>query len=389
MNFGNNDMKILNRIWLAASVLILCAACDKAQDTDFLCEPTTEIGKTFVDKCQEVARVFKDTSFVVAVGVEETDLHLQTMEGYVQQICILRIDTNTPGLKVKVAMPYNSNSISDGWRKQTLTDMAAAMDKSRARVVGMINGDFWNINTPINPRGPVHRGGTIVSSAWDYNPNVEQQALSFVGVGFDNKMVIAERAKYEEMKTSLKECTGAGLILLSNGHFSGTEWVARDPRTAIGYTDDGIVYFLTADGRRTFGAAGLTYKEMAYMFQSLGCSGAANLDGGGSAQFMVRHPIAQVFQIRNNEKNNIDTSDGSAAYWRSVLFGLRIGERACCGAGADIHNPCLRSIRMYCNHFRSEFRCGTVCKQGLYGRKRGTGRVFFQEQNPDSDPGTC
>ena len=74
-------MKILNRIWLAASVLILSAACDKAQGTDFLYEPTTEIGKTFVDKCQEVARVFKDTSFVVAVGVEETDLHLQTMEG--------------------------------------------------------------------------------------------------------------------------------------------------------------------------------------------------------------------------------------------------------------------------------------------------------------------
>ena len=70
MNFGNKDMKILNRIWLAASVLILCAACDKAQDTDFLYEPTTEIGKTFVNDCQEVARVFKDTSFVVAVGVE-------------------------------------------------------------------------------------------------------------------------------------------------------------------------------------------------------------------------------------------------------------------------------------------------------------------------------
>ena len=121
-------MKILYRIWLAASVLMLSAACDKAQDTDFLYEPTTEIGKTFVDECQEVARVFKDTSFVVAVGVEETDLHLQTMEGYVQQICILRIDTKTPGLKVKVAMPYNSNSISDGWRKQTLTDMAVAMD---------------------------------------------------------------------------------------------------------------------------------------------------------------------------------------------------------------------------------------------------------------------
>ena len=50
-------MKILNRIWLAASVLILSAACDKAQGTDFLYEPTTEIGKTFVDECKEVARV--------------------------------------------------------------------------------------------------------------------------------------------------------------------------------------------------------------------------------------------------------------------------------------------------------------------------------------------
>lgn len=301
-----NIMKIFDRIWLAAAALVLCAACDKEQDSGVLYEPATEIGRTFLDECQEVARVFKDTSFVVAVGVDETDLHLQTMEGYVQQICILRIDTNTPGLKVKVAMPYNSNVISEGWRKQTLTEMAQAMDKSRARVVGMVNGDFWNVTAPINPRGPVHRGGTIISSEWDYNPGVPQQALSFIAVDFNNRMVIAERAKYEEMKSSLKECTGAGLILLADGHFPGTEWNARDPRTAIGYTDDGIVYFLTADGRKTFGAAGLTYKEMAYMFKSLGCKGAANLDGGGSAQFLVRHPVAQVFQIRNHPSDGAE-----------------------------------------------------------------------------------
>lgn len=299
-------MRMFKRILMAAGIIMLGAACTKAQDDEPLYRPTTEIGHVLMEDCQEVARVFKDTSFVVAVGVDETDLHLQTMEGYVQQICILRIDTNTPGLKVKVAMPYNSNVISEGWRKQTLTEMASMMDKSRARVVGMVNGDFWNTSTPINPRGPVHRGGIIVSSEWDYSPNVPQQALSFVGIGFDNKMVIAERAKYEEMKTSLKECTGAGLILLANGHFPGTEWNARDPRTAIGYTSDGIVYFLTADGRRTFGAAGLTYKEMAYIFQALGCTGAANLDGGGSAQFLVRHPVAQVFQIRNQPSDGAE-----------------------------------------------------------------------------------
>lgn len=274
--------------------------CTKAQNEEVVYEPSTEIGRTFAKDCEEVARIFRDTTFVVAVGVDETDLHLQTMDGYVQQINILRIDTKIPGLKLKVAMPNNSNDISAGWQRQTLSEMAVIMSKTRARVVGMINGDFWNITAPINPRGPVHRDGKIVSSAWDYSEQVYQQALSFVGINSQGKMVIEKRESYQSMKNDLRECTGAGLILLSNGHFPGTTWNARDPRTAIGYTADGIVYFLTADGRKPFGAAGLTYKEMSAMFRALGCEGAANLDGGGSAQFLVRHPIAQVFQIRNS-----------------------------------------------------------------------------------------
>ena len=44
----------------------------------------------------------------------------------------------------------------------------------------------------------------------------------------------------------------------------------------------------------------MTYKEMGYIFQTLGCVGAANLDGGGSAQMLIRHPVAKVWQIRNS-----------------------------------------------------------------------------------------
>ena len=43
----------------------------------------------------------------------------------------------------------------------------------------------------------------------------------------------------------------------------------------------------------------MTYKEMGYIFQTLGCTEAANLDGGGSAQMLIRHPVADVYQIRN------------------------------------------------------------------------------------------
>lgn len=32
---------------------------------------------------------------------------------------------------------------------------------------------------------------------------------------------------------------------------------------------------------------------------ALGCSWAVNFDGGGSTELIVRHPSADVFQIRN------------------------------------------------------------------------------------------
>ena len=40
-------------------------------------------------------------------------------------------------------------------------------------------------------------------------------------------------------------------MMLSEGLFPGTDWTARDPRTAIGYTEDGVVWLLTCDGRKT------------------------------------------------------------------------------------------------------------------------------------------
>ena len=278
---------------------ILLLSCSKEQ-ADVHYVPVTPVGKILLADCPEVARIFSDTTFVVTVGVEETDLHVQTMSGYIQQLYLMKVDTKQSGLRMVVAMPNNSTFIGGGWNRQTLSDMASKMDAPRARVAAMVNGDFWQMTAPINPRGPVHKGGTIISSAWDYNPLVPQQALTYIGIQDDGKMIIGPRSEYESVKNRLRECTGAGYQMLVDGVFPGTDWNARDPRTAIGYTDDGIVWLLTCDGRKTFGADGLTYKEMAYIFQTLGCVNAANLDGGGSAQMLIRHPIAGVWQIRNS-----------------------------------------------------------------------------------------
>ena len=56
----------------------------------------------------------------------------------------------------------------------------------------------------------------------------------------------------------------------------------RNPRTAIGYTQDGKFIMVTVDGREE-ASVGMTLSELAYFMKSIGAYNAMNLDGGGSS----------------------------------------------------------------------------------------------------------
>lgn len=64
----------------------------------------------------------------------------------------------------------------------------------------------------------------------------------------------------------------------------------RNPRTAIGYTKDGNLIMLTADGREG-SSIGLTLNELANLMKQLGCVNAMNLDGGGSTVMMIKGQV--------------------------------------------------------------------------------------------------
>ena len=71
----------------------------------------------------------------------------------------------------------------------------------------------------------------------------------------------------------------------------------RNPRSAIGYTKEGNLILLTADGREG-ASVGLTLMELAKFMKQLGCINAMNLDGGGSTVMyvngqVVNRPAAQ------------------------------------------------------------------------------------------------
>lgn len=91
------------------------------------------------------------------------------------------------------------------------------------------------------------------------------------------------------------EAVGAGPRLVQDGRdvavenywaecldAGGTSGLIRVNRTAAGYTADGKLVLIVADGRGSRGSAGFTLSELAQKFISLGCTDAINLDGGGS-----------------------------------------------------------------------------------------------------------
>jgi hypothetical protein len=58
-------------------------------------------------------------------------------------------------------------------------------------------------------------------------------------------------------------------------------------RSAIGHTSEGKIIMLAVEGNNASGGTGLNLQEMADLMKSMGCTGALNLDGGGSTYMMV------------------------------------------------------------------------------------------------------
>ena len=274
--------------------------------------PKTEAGKVLKgETCVKVLDILWDTTYVVATGLDYYEMKIKTDANEQQNIYLLRADLSQ-NLEMKVVLP--STTTSSTWKKQTLTEMTKKNTNVSKPVYAMINADFWNMTSPINPRGPVHCGGSIWSSEWDYDPKVSQQALSYVGITTEGMMTIGYREDYPYAMMTMKECTGAGIVMVYDGKIQSISTGARDPRTAIGYTPDNVVWMLTVDGRH--GTTGMTYQEMGSIFHSLGCKAAANLDGGGSAQMLIKNPLGGAHEICNWPS---DPTDGKGGTERAVI----------------------------------------------------------------------
>jgi exopolysaccharide biosynthesis protein len=89
----------------------------------------------------------------------------------------------------------------------------------------------------------------------------------------------------------VSDAIGGSTVLMQDGHIvlgACTGAIcSRNPRTAIGITDDGQIVLVVVDGRQS-ASVGMSLPELANFFQRLGVDSAMNLDGGGSSAMVIK-----------------------------------------------------------------------------------------------------
>lgn len=289
---------------------------DSSVSDDKVVYPTTDVGRLIKGALTtKVIDVTKDETYSIVNGLEYYKMTVLTdaeaSANRKQNIYLLRADL-TKGLDVKSVV--SNQTTSKTWHLQKLSEMAANVNTSSKPLYAMINADFTDSRTGTAiPRGPVHCSGKIWQSAYNLDVDFPQQGLSYVGMTNDGKMTIGSREDYPTSKSTLRDCSGGGLILLKDSKIVGLG-ESRDPRTSIGFTSTNIVWILVVDGRH--GTTGMTYTELASVFQGLGCLDAVALDGGGSTQLLGRNPSTGKIQMLNWPS---DPTDGAGGEERARL----------------------------------------------------------------------
>uniref|UniRef100_UPI0035683FA0 phosphodiester glycosidase family protein n=1 Tax=Bacteroides finegoldii TaxID=338188 RepID=UPI0035683FA0 len=259
---------------------LLWTACNNDEDlTVFSTEGAkTELGQKIIAGSDGyVGQYFSDSTYTLAPGVQALEMRILSATGLAVKMFVLEVDLKEAHLTMKASSPNEEGKLKT---KQQMTLQALAYDKPGSRVLAAVNGDFFAKDG--TPQGIYYRNGTCLKGTMTDN------VCTFFAITKNKKAIIGSYDEYDSYKEDIQEAVGGRVRLMTNGNVLPQTVTALEPRTAIGVTDDNVVYILVADGRNFWYSNGMRYAEMGAVMKALGAKNAINLDGGGSSTFIIR-----------------------------------------------------------------------------------------------------
>ena len=259
---------------------LLWTACNNDEDlTVYSTEGAkTELGQKIIAGSDGyVGQYFSDSTYTLAPGVQALEMRILSATGLAVKMFVLEVDLKEAHLTMKASSPNEEGKLKT---KQQMTLQALAYDKPGSRVLAAVNGDFFAKDG--TPQGIYYRNGTCLKGTMTDN------VCTFFAITKNKKAIIGSYDEYDSYKEDIQEAVGGRVRLMTNGNVLPQTVTALEPRTAIGVTDDNVVYILVADGRNFWYSNGMRYAEMGAVMKALGAKNAINLDGGGSSTFIIR-----------------------------------------------------------------------------------------------------
>ncbi len=183
----------------------------------------------------------------------------------------------------------SSKSFNTGNGQETVLSMC-----KRHKGIVCINGGRFQDTTGWGsdiPSGVLIKNGKVIWSD-------SKAKRSLIGFTKDNKLILTKATANEALEMGIRDALEFGPFLMVNGNKvkfnSKTGGYQRAARVAIGQRRDGIVLFLVTEGVHTKGP---NMKEVVDIMEQYGAYNVANLDGGTSAQLVIKNKLV------NNPKN--------------------------------------------------------------------------------------
>lgn len=225
--------------------------------------------------------VIKDSSYTssnIALNIKtvNTTIHNKKVVYHVADIRLKDINS--------LQSVFAEDKFGIGYR-ETVLSMA-----TRSKAILAVNGDYYGLSKS----GLVIRNGIIYRESLDENDILalyyDGTMETFKPEDF-NLDEIKAKGPYQVWNFGPSLLDQNGQALTSFPNYS--KILYSNPRTSIGYYESGHYVIIVVDGRSE-ASSGLTMKELAKVYEELGCKVAYNLDGGKSSVMAFNGKVFNV-----------------------------------------------------------------------------------------------
>ena len=222
-----------------------------------------------------------------------------------QRVFVARVDLTDPNVDVRVARG-GADPDGDGPYQTTLQPLSLVAAREGFELA--INGDFFVARETQDAEGA--QSGFVADKWASVVGPAATDGLAWADAAKARPVLEIDAAKNARISTlkdapaNARQVIAGSDLLLRNGEYvldNQTKFArSRHPRTAVGLSDKGKTLILVVvDGRDARNALGMSLGELADTMQSLGCSDALNLDGGGSSEMIARDAHSGQLRVLN------------------------------------------------------------------------------------------